>query len=297
MLRKLALIQINMKRYLATFIFSLIFISLNAQGYSLVWSDEFDVDGPPNPEFWSYENGFVRNKELQWYQPNNAICKNGLLIIEGRTEKRPNPRYDKNSDSWQKDREHIQYTSASINTSKKVEFMYGRVEVRARIPLESGSWPAIWTLGSDMEWPSGGEIDIMEYYQIKDVPHILANAAWGTDKRFVGKWSTKAIPFSYFTSKDKDWGDKFHIWRMDWDERSIKLFLDNELLNEIPLSETINGALGNYKNPFKQPHYLLLNLAIGSSGGTPDNKAFPMKYEIDYVRLFQKEAEKNSTDK
>ena len=198
-----------------------------------------------------------------------------------------------NSNDWKKSRKDIQFTSSSINTKGKKEFLYGRVEVRARIPLESGSWPAIWTLGRDMEWPSNGEIDIMEYYKIKDIPHILANIAWGTDKRFAGKWNTKAIPFSNFMQKDENWGDKFHIWRMDWDENSIKLFLDDKLLNETPLTETINGSLGNYANPFKQPHYLLLNPAIGSSGGEPDLKAFPLKYEIDYVRLYQKSEVKN----
>lgn len=284
-----------MKKTLLLFIFGLFFITLSAQEYSVVWSDEFDEEGSPNEEYWSYEKGFVRNKELQWYQRDNVYCKDGFLIIEGRMEKRANPLYENGSNSWQKERQHIEYTSASINTSGKVEFMYGRVEVRARISLESGSWPAIWTLGTNMEWPSGGEIDIMEYYKINNISHILANAAWGTDKRFVGKWNSKAFPLTYFTERDKDWGDQFHIWRMDWDEHSIKLFLDDELLNEIPLSETINGSLGKYKNPFMQPHYLLLNLAIGSNGGIPNKDAFPMKYEIDYVRLYEKREDKKET--
>lgn len=278
-----------MKKKILPFIFGLIFISLSAQDYTLVWSDEFDVDGAPSEEFWSYENGFVRNDELQWYQKDNVYCKDGLLVIEAKKENRSNPMYEEGSNDWRKKRSHINYTSSSINTRGKKEFLYGRVEVRARIPLESGSWPAIWTLGNNMEWPSNGEIDIMEYYRIDDIPHILANAAWGTEQRYNAKWKSKAIPFSNFTSKDKDWGDKFHIWRMDWDENSIKLFLDDELLNEIPLSETINGSLGNHANPFKQPHYLLLNLAIGGRhGGEPDNQAFPMKYEVDYVRVYQK---------
>lgn len=277
-----------MKKTLFLFAFSLFLTYLSAQEYSLIWSDEFNEDGVPNKAYWNYEEGFVRNKELQWYQRDNAYCKDGLLIIEGRREKRPNPLYKEGSESWRKEREHIEYTSSSINTSGKVEFMYGRVEVRARIPVESGSWPAIWTLGNDMEWPSGGEIDIMEYYKINDEPHILANAAWGTNTRFVAKWNTKAIPLTYFTERDEDWGKYFHTWRMDWDEYSIKLYLDDELLNEIHLNETINDVLGKHKNPFKQPHYLLLNLAIGSNGGTPDTDAFPMKYEIDYVRLYKK---------
>lgn len=285
-----------MKKLLLSYILGLLFISSNAQEYALVWNDEFDEDGSPNEALWNYENGFVRNNELQWYQPENAYCKDGLLIIEARKENISNPLYEKNSNDWRKERSKINYTSSSLNTRGIKEFLYGRVEVRARIPLESGSWPAIWTLGTHMEWPSSGEIDIMEYYRIKDEPHILANAAWGTNQRYNAKWKSKAIPFSNFTSKDKSWGDKFHIWRMDWDDQSIKLFLDDELLNEIPLSETINGSLGDHANPFKHPHYLLLNLAIGGQhGGEPDEQAFPMKYEIDYVRIYQKERDKNTT--
>lgn len=141
-----------------------------------------------------------------------------------------------------------------------------------------------------MEWPSNGEIDIMEWYQIKGVPHILANAAWGTERRYNAKWNSKAIPFSYFTGKDPDWASQFHIWRMDWDEQFIRLYLDDELLNEISLAETINGSLGDFKNPFHQPHYLLLNYAIGGdNGGTPDPKMYPARYEIDYVKVYQKD--------
>jgi len=92
-----------------------------------------------------------------------------------------------------------------------------------------------------MEWPSNGEIDIMEYYRIKGEPHILANAAWGTEQRYNAKWKSSAKPFSYFLSKDRMWAEKFHVWRMDWDENTIRLYLDDELLNEIPLSDTTNG--------------------------------------------------------
>lgn len=258
-------------------------------GYRLVWSDEFDNTGAPDSTFWSFEQGFVRNQEHQWYQEENAFCKDGLLIIEARTEDRDNPLYQEDDNHWRRSRKKIEFTSSSINTARKFEFQYGRVEVKARIPVGGGAWPAIWTLGRAMEWPSNGEIDIMEYYRIDGVPHILANAAWGTEQQYHAKWNTKTVPFSYFTEKDPQWAEKFHIWRMDWDETSIKLFLDDELLNEIPLDSTINGSLGAFKNPFKQPHYLLLNLAIGGiNGGEPDPKAFPMRYEIDYVRVYQK---------
>ena len=75
---------------------------------------------------------------------------------------------------------------------------------------------------------------------------------------------------------------------MDWDEEAIRLYVDDELVNETLLKNTVNGSLGDFKNPFKQPHYLLLNLAIGSNGGTPDDNFFPLTYEVDYVRVYQK---------
>ncbi len=274
---------------LCTCIFLSFSISLIAQEYTLIWSDEFDEDGKPNPAYWSFENGFVRNQELQWYQDDNAYCKDGVLIIEGRRENKPNPLYVKGSNTdWRRSRPFIEYTSSSLKTAGKKEFLYGRFEIRARIPLESGSWPAIWTLGTTMEWPSCGEIDIMEYYRINNDPHLLANVAWGTDERYKAEWRTRAVPFRHFLEKNSNWGKEFHVWRMDWDENSIKLYLDDELLNEVSLNETVNGAWGNYTHPFKQPHYLLLNLALGANGGEPDVSAFPMKYEIDYVRVYQK---------
>lgn len=267
------------------------------EGWELVWSDEFATDGRLDAAIWNYENGFARNQEHQWYQPDNAYCKDGHLIIEARREKRKNPTYKAGSSDWRSSREYIEYTSSSMTTSGKKEFLYGRFEVKARIPVASGAWPAIWTLGKEMEWPSNGEIDIMEYYRIKEVPHILANAAWGTNQRYNARWASKAIPFTHFTGKDSEWASKFHLWRMDWDEASIRLYLDDELLNEIPLSKTINGSLGNNANPFKQPHYLLLNLAIGGiNGGEPDVTAFPMKYEIDYVRVYQKKEIQKKTE-
>ncbi len=274
---------------LCTCIFLSFSISLIAQEYTLIWSDEFDEDGKPNPAYWSFENGFVRNQELQWYQDDNAYCKDGVLIIEGRRENKPNPLYVKGSNTdWRRSRPFIEYTSSSLKTAGKKEFLYGRFEIRARIPLESGSWPAIWTLGTTMEWPSCGEIDIMEYYRINNDPHLLANVAWGTDERYKAEWRTRAVPFRHFLEKNSNWGKEFHVWRMDWEENSIKLYLDDELLNEVSLNETVNGAWGNYTHPFKQPHYLLLNLALGANGGEPDVSAFPMKYEIDYVRVYQK---------
>ena len=262
---------------------------ISNQEWKLVWHDEFDGNGPIDEQFWNYERGFVRNEEYQWYQPQNAYKIDGILVLEGRLDSIPNPHYREGSRSWQRNRPFSRYSSASINTRGKFSFKYGRMEVRARIPAVIGSWPAIWTLGNEMEWPSNGEIDIMEYYHVKGVPHILANAAWGSDRLYNAIWNSKRIPYAHFLEQDPYWSDKFHVWLMEWDEKHISLSLDGEELNNIDTSNTVNGQIGNHANPFLQPHYILLNLAIGGiNGGEPQNDAFPMRYEIDYVRVYQK---------
>jgi beta-glucanase (GH16 family) len=253
-------------------------------GMKLVWADEFNHTGKPNPEFWKYEKGFVRNEELQWYQEANANCASGVLLIESRREEVSNPKYQAGSPNWRTNRETAHYTSASINTRGLKQWLYGRFEIRARIDTALGSWPAIWTLGVEKQWPSNGEIDIMEFYRVENAPTILANVAWGTAKQYVGKWHTERIPYLRFLAKDADWHKKFHVWRMDWTAEYIKLYLDDELLNTTLLSETVNP---DGFNPFKQPHYLLLNLAIGGNGGNPDHSKFPIRYEVDYVRVYQ----------
>jgi len=254
---------------------------------NLVWSDEFNTDGKPNAAFWKYDNGFVRNEELQWYQSDNANCKNGLLVIEARRERIVNPNYVAGSSSWKTNRRYAEYTSACIKSPGLVKYQFGRIEVRARINVSQGSWPAIWTLGESGEWPSSGEIDIMEFYRSAGIPTILANVAWGTSTRWSAKWDSAKKPLTYFLGKDANWAAKFHTWRMDWNKDSICLYLDNEMLNYTLLNQTINAAGVSPVNPFLQKHYFLLNLAIGSNGGDPTATAFPLKYEVDYIRVYQ----------
>jgi beta-glucanase (GH16 family) len=255
-------------------------------GYKLVWSDEFNKYGRPEPKNWTYEKGFVRNRELQWYQPDNARCENGLLIIEGRRERKANPRYRTNSRNTRERREYAEYTSASLTTKGLHKWQYGRFEMRGRIDTRSGLWPAFWTLGAEGRWPGCGEIDIMEYYR----GMLLANAAWGTERRWVPKWDDVRIPIQDFN--EPGWQGKFHLWRMDWDADSIKLYVDNVLLNTIDLKETFNKDKEG-RNPFRQPHYIILNLAIGgTNGGDPSKTKFPARFEVDYVRIYQKQPQK-----
>lgn len=252
-------------------------------GFRLVWADEFDKDGAPNPANWTFEQGFVRNNELQWYQADNAVCKDGRLVIEGRRERKPSPKYKAGSDNWKEKRKDIEYTSSSLKTEGLHSWQYGRFEVKARIKAQNGLWPAIWFLGVDGEWPSNGEIDLMEYYG----GNILANACWGTKARWKAKWDSSKKPVKSFN--EPKWDAKFHVWRMDWDSESIKLYVDDILLNTIDVTKTVNPTDRGPKNPFRQPHYMLLNLAIGgNSGGDPSKTEFPTKYEIEYVRVYQK---------
>jgi len=249
-------------------------------GYKLVWSDEFDVDGRPNTANWRYEQGFVRNEEAQWYQQDNARVEGGLLIIEARREQKANPNYQAGSTDWKRNRQYAEYTSSSLNTSGQHSWQFGRFEMRGRIDTRAGMWPAWWTLGNSGEWPSNGEIDIMEFYNGR----VLANVACGTSTRYTAKWDsvTKAIT----SFNDAQWSSKFHVWRMDWDDTKIDLYLDDVLMNTTNLADMLNP---NGMSPFRQPHYMLVNLAIGGqNGGDPSGTTFPARYEVDYVRVFQK---------
>ncbi len=238
------------------------------ENYQMVWSDEFEGSGLPDPSNWGYEKGYVRNNELQYYTEKrleNARMENGNLIIEARR------------DNWNGN----EYTSASLYTRGKREFQYGIFEIRAKIDIRKGSWPAFWTLGVSEEWPSNGEVDIMEYYNGK----LHANVAWGTNTRWEAKWDsqTKAV--------DSEFAKDFHIWRMHWTEEKIDLYVDDFLQNTTDLSTTINGNLAKLRNPFHQKAYIMINQAIGSNGGDPSGTTFPIQYIIDYVRVYQEVAD------
>ncbi len=230
-----------------------------------------------NLDNWVFENGFIRNKELQYYTNKNVEFSNGLKIY-GKKESIKNELYDKNSDDWRKNREYSEYTSSSINTKGKFEFQYGVLEVKAKIPTADGSWPAIWLMGSEEEHPFCDEVDVMEYYLCGETPSILANFLWSNNGEY--NWSTKQIALDYFKNKDVDWENKFHIWKLDWQENYMRVYIDDELINEINISN-IKG------NKFKKKYYILLNLAIGRKGLRPKDVDLPLIYEIEYVKVFQ----------
>ena len=266
------------------FLLPFFFLAPANHDYQLVWADEFNTGTVPDTANWTFEQGFVRNHEFQWYQPENARVADGILTIEARREHKLNPNWEAASPDWKKRDQYIEYTSSSINTAGKKSWLYGRFEMRARIDTSMGLWPAWWTLGEDQPWPSNGEIDIMEYYR-KD---LLANIAIGTGVPYKAQWFSNKKPISSFADH-ADWAGKFHIWRMDWDKKEISLWVDGELLNKHSMDDLYNRDSAHF-HPFRHPHYMLLNLAVGGDNGGDSKTSptpFPKKYEIDYVRVYQ----------
>ncbi|MCC7495108.1 MAG: glycoside hydrolase family 16 protein [Fimbriimonadaceae bacterium] len=267
-------------------------------GHELVWHDEFDGDGAPDPARWNFENGFVRNNEAQWYQPQNATVRGGLLVIEGRRERVPNPRYEAGSGDWRRQREFAEWTSSSLNTWGKFAWPLDRVQivVRARLSPQPGYFPAIWTTGPG-QWPHGGEVDLMECYGGR----ILANFAWGTTQQWNAHWHAWQNPqhgdqnrprLSWFLNRDPDWLRKFHVWRLVGSDSKTQILCDDELLNEVTHEVARNPQTpwSQVVHPFREPHALILNLAIGGPGGDPGPATSPLVYEVDYARVYQRPA-------
>ena len=251
-------------------------------GYTLVWADEFNQGAAPDPVNWTYERGFVRNNELQFYQPQNATVRDGLLVIEARRESVANPSHDPASRDWRRARASAHYTSASLLTRGRQAWQFGRFALRARIDVRPGLWPAWWCLGVEGQWPANGEIDMMEYYR----GLLLANVAWGSPQRSRPRWDSARTPLDELGGAS--WAQSFHVWRMDWDSEAIRLYVDDRLLNETLLVDTVNP---DGSNPFMRPHYMIVNVALGGdNGGDPGKTDLPARMEVDWVRVYQRAA-------
>lgn len=247
----------------------------NPEFSKLVWADEFNGKGLPDASKWNYEIGYIRNKELQYYsyaKTENSRLENGKLVIEA--HRSPDGKI----------------TSASLVTLGKFSFLYGRVEVRARVPQGLGTWPAIWMMGTDIYkngWPKCGEIDILE--QVGSSPtkfhaNVHTYGSIKLDKN--GKYAIK----KGWTRTFENYAD-FHTYALEWTPDSLKFFYDEKFLGEYKK----DPKLPDYWH-FDKPMYLILNLAIGGAWGGAkgvDESIFPVKYEIDWVRYYNKKTSKN----
>lgn len=255
-------------------------------GFKLAFQDEFDADELDMNE-WTCEVGFKRNNEDQWYSDKNFELRDGNLVIIAKKERFKNPNYNRFGSDWTQTRQYVDYTSASLKTRSK--FHYGIYEMRGKIPVGTGYWPAYWACGDSREWPNNGEIDMMEYYG--DAIH--ANVAWGSSSRWNATWSSQAPRMSTF---EPDFADNFHVWRMEFDYDAIRLYLDDRLLNETSLDRTVNPEVewipgDKGYNPYRDENNKFdaawVNLALGgNNGGSLANTPFPAEYLIDYVRVY-----------
>jgi len=242
--------------------FETISVYFNDDGTQLIWSDEFNEDGSPDSSKWGYNIGAGGwgNGESQYYtsRSDNVIVEDGLLKIIAKKENYMGS----------------EYTSARLLTESKFDFTYGRVEIRAKLPASQGTWPALWLLGanfSSVGWPQSGEIDIMEQTGW-DKSTVLATCHWLNQ--------SDSTPASYgLTTTISDATTSFHVYKMEWSETEIKMFVDNVEYYVIALNSDL---------PFDNDFFLIFNVALGGSlGGTIDPAFTSDSMEIDYVRVYQ----------
>lgn len=254
----------------------------------LVFSDEFEGIGLPDAGKWGYEEGYVRNGEEQYYtvaREENCYLADGCLHIVCRNDSAliENALYEK---PWSGDGSHgyrkdtiIPITSASINTKGKFAFTYGRVEVRAKLPVCLGSWPAIWMFPQDRsDWPACGEIDIMEHvgYAPGDVYFTLHTTELNGNNQ----------PNRYANSAPIENPEDWHVYAFEWHKDRMYWYVDGVL--EATVIRSKNYSVSNW--PFDKDFYLMLNFAFGGGWGGRegvDVEALPREYVIDYVRIYQ----------
>ena len=231
---------------------------------NLVWSDEFDTDGAPDPANWTYDlgNGQVGwgNNELQYYtdRSENVVVEDGVLKITAQRESYMG----------------FDFTSARLKSEGLQEFTFGRYEIRAKLPEGVGTWPAIWMLGADYQtnaWPGAGEIDIMEHVG-RNQNEILSTL------HFPGNSGANGI--SEMTTVETA-SSEFHVYAAEWTETQIRFYVDDELYHIFENDDT---------KPFDKDFFMILNVAMGGNlGGDVDASFSQSAMEVDYVRVYQRD--------
>ena len=243
--------------------------------YQLVWADEFDGT-ELNTAFWTIEQGAGGwgNKEKQYYtnREKNVRVQNGNLIIQ----------------AYKEEYENSQYTSARLITAGKKSFLYGKIEARIMFPSGGGTWPAFWMLGETRRWPSCGEIDIIEH--VGNNPRMLSFAVHTQEKNGSNgiNWSSK----SYYDGVEEN----YHVYGIEWREEDFngrdRIIFTYDGIECTTVMENEFHIDEDYYWPFNQPHYIILNLALGGTmGGNIDDAIFDndIKMLVDWVRVYQRE--------
>lgn len=239
-------------------------LACSGQQQELIFQEEFDGT-ELNTANWNYQMGDGcpdlcgwGNNERQKYTDTNVSVSNGILSIKA----------TKQGDL---------YNSGRITTKGKVEFQYGIVEVRAKLPQGQGLWPAIWMLGNDIDqikWPNCGEIDIMEY--VGKQPGVIYTSLH-TPASYGATINSKQTKITNIESG-------FHVYKADWSAQQIDFYIDNQKVYTFKPDEKTEHTW-----PFDKPFYMLLNLAIGGNFGGPDvdDTIFPQEFLVDYIRVYK----------
>ncbi|MGZ9676345.1 glycoside hydrolase family 16 protein [Flavobacterium sp. GNP001] len=225
----------------------------------LKFSDEFNVDGAPDPSKWGYDlgtgtNGWGNNESQSYTSAaDNVLVSNGTLKITAK-------------------KVGSSYTSARIKTENKFEFTYGKIEVRAKLPIGRGTWPAIWSLGENYAtnpWPACGEIDYMEH---RGNEQNVIHSSFHYPGNFGGSANTakKTIP---------NVSTEFHIYKTLWTPTSVQIYVDDTLVHSVNNTSSL---------PFNKDFFLIMNVAMGGTfGGAIDPAFMQSAMEVDYVRVYQ----------
>lgn len=257
-------LDINIMKKINVLILLICFLGCSAQkhetSWDLVWSDEFNYEGLPDPLNWGYDVGYIANNELQYYtdgRSENAAVTGGNLLIIGRKELYNNSNF----------------TSARLVTDGKNSWTYGKIEARIKLPKGQGMWPAFWMLGQNIHtvgWPACGEIDIMEHINNENI--LYGTLHWLNGNHVSSGGSTPCDVAQY------------HNYSVEWDKESVKWLLDGTIYWEVNIKDGINST-----EAFHKPQYIILNLAIG--GDWPKNpdqtSVFPDTMFVDYVRVYK----------
>lgn len=265
--------------------------------YTEVWRDEFDT---LDMNSWSYQLGHKRGIEPQEYvdSSENVFVEDGKLILRATKKHEYTIHYNADGSDIVK-----KYDSGSIATFGKREFLYGKIEMRAKLPKGAGAFPAFWTLGNDFTldglvasdqgvgWPMCGEIDIMELIgENPDMPGTSDRTVHGTIHNGLTEDGDKAQTNTYTLPNDETFNNDFHTFSIVWNPDTIQWYVDDNLYSTVYITDL---------DYFHKPHYLLLNLAAGGAwpGFPNDQTQFPMDFVIDYVSYSQTKEQKAAADK